>query len=414
MKLQDKSNHTKFMTDERGYLVTTAKLARVGAMEYLGEELGRPSGVYDVYVDADELFNDATIKSFENMPVTIDHPEEQEVTSSNWDDLAVGHIYNVRPSDDKQFLLGDVVVNSPKAIKTINDGKVEVSCGYDADLVENDGIIRKVNIRGNHLAIVDEGRCGKNCKLGDGKPSIMSKLLKRFFGDKKAKVKVKLGDSKRSLKAMSKKLNDSKSDFDAKFKDAEEIVVSPDATTEEKAAVVQELQEMATELMEEATTVVEEAQAATEQAEELAAQVEQEVPSDTTANDELTPEEEAKMADLEAQVIEKDERIAELEAELEALKEKEEQATTANDAKRVFGDAIAIKKGMTSTEIKRAVVVKTGAYNDSTVKTLTDCALNSAYAAALTVAATKPQIGKKLLADSKPQARKLAKALGGK
>lgn len=395
MKLQDKSNHTKFMTDERGYLVTTAKLARVGAMEYLGEELGRPSGVYDVYVDADELFNDATIKSFENMPVTIEHPEEQEVTSSNWDDLAVGHIYNVRPSDDKQFLLGDVVVNSPKAIKTINDGKVEVSCGYDADLVENNGIIEKVNIRGNHLAIVDEGRCGKNCKLGDGKPSIMS-ILNKILGKKS---KVKLGDKK-------KRLVDAKGELKAKLADLEAVVQS-DATTEEKAAAVAELSQEAVDLTEEITEVQ-------EAIAELSGEIEAEVPAETTANDKLTPEEEAKMADLEAQVIEKDERIAELEAELEALKEKEAQATTANDAKLVFGDAIAIKKGMTSTEIKRAVVVKTGAYNDSTVKTLTDCALNSAYAAALTVAATKPQIGKKLLADSKPQARKLAKALGGK
>ena len=213
MKLQDKSNHTKFMTDERGYLVTTAKLARVGSMEYLGEELGRPRGVYDVYVDAEQLFNDATIKSFENMPVTIEHPEEQEVTSSNWDDLAVGHIYNVRPSDDKQFLLGDVVVNSPKAIKTINDGKVEVSCGYDADLVENDGIISKVNIRGNHLAIVDEGRCGKNCKLGDGKPGIMS-ILNKILGKKS---KVKLGDQK-------KRLADAKGELKAKLADLEAVV----------------------------------------------------------------------------------------------------------------------------------------------------------------------------------------------
>lgn len=413
MKLQDKSNHTSFVTDERGYLVTTAKLARTGAMEYLGSEIGRDANkVYEVHVDPEDLFNDETIKSFEGQPVTIEHPEEAEVTASNWDDLAVGHISNVR--QDGEFLIGDVIVNSPKAIKTIQDGKVEVSCGYDADLVENNGIIKKTNIKGNHLAIVDEGRCGKNCKLGDGKPSIMSKLLKRIFGDKKAKVKLKLGDQKRSLKTIAKKLGDSKADFDAKFKDAEEIVVSPDATVEEKAAVIQELQAEATALMEEATTVVEEAQAATEQAEELAAQVEAEAPTETTANDELTAEEEAKIADLEAQVIEKDELIKELEEKLAALEEKEAAATTANDVKRVFGDKVAVTNKMSSVDMKRAVVVATGAYNDSNVKTLTDCALNSAYAAALTVSAKSSNLGKRILGDSKPKAKTLPKSLGGK
>ena len=409
MKIQDKSQ-AKFVLDSNGYLVTTARMGRVGSMQYLGEEIGKQSGqVFDVYTDEQDLFSEETIKSFEGKPVTIEHPEEMEVNASNWKELSVGHISNIRRDGD--FLIGDVVINDTKAIQIVQKGKIELSFGYDAELVEADGKIKKVDIKGNHLAIVDEGRCGDKCKLGDGKPSIMSKLLTRFFGDKKAKIKLKLGDSNRSLKKVSKKLGDSKADFLEKFKDAEEIVVSPDATTEEKAAVIQELQAEAASFMEEATVAVEEAQMATEQAEELAAQVEKEVPTETVANDEMTAEEEAKIADLEAQVQEKDAKIAELEAELESLKEKEAQATTANDAKRVF-PKLAIKDSMSSVEIKRAVVMSTGAYDKESVKTLTDCALNSAYAAALTVGAKTNNIGSKLLAnDSKAQTKKLPKAL---
>ena len=408
MKIQDKSQ-AKFVLDSNGYLVTTARMGRVGAMQYLGEEIGKQSGqVFDVYTDEQDLFSEETIKSFEGKPVTIEHPEEMEVNASNWKELSVGHISNIRRDGD--FLIGDVVINDTKAIQIVQKGKIELSFGYDAELVEADGKIKKVDIKGNHLAIVDEGRCGDKCKLGDGKPSIMSKLLTRFFGDKKAKIKLKLGDSIRSTKQMKKKLGDSKADFDAKFKDAEEIVVSPDATVEEKAAVIQELQAEATSLMEEATAVVEEAQAATEQAEQLAAQVEQEVPPATNDAD---PDVESKVADLEAQVQEKDAKIAELEAELESLKEKEAQATTANDAKRVF-PKLAIKDSMSSIEIKRAVVMSTGAYDKESVKTLTDCALNSAYAAALTVGAKTNNIGSKLLAnDSKAQTKQLPKALRG-
>lgn len=399
MKIQDKQTSPKFTLDDNGYLVTTAKLARIGAMQYLGEEIGKEQGkVYDVHVDPDDLFNDATIKSFENMPITIEHPTEMYVDANNWQELAVGHISNIRKDESGEFLIGDVVVNSPKAIKIIQDGKIEVSCGYDADLVDADGKIKKANIKGNHLAIVNEGRCGDKCKLGDGKPSIMSKFLKRFFGDK-AKAKAKLGDSK-------KRLFDAKGELKQKLADLEEVVQS-DAPVEEKAQAIAELSEEAVALTEEITEV-------NEAITTLSQEIEKEAPVEATANDELTAEESEKLADLEAQVAEKDAKIAELEAELEALKEAEEKATTANDAKRVFGDKIAIKDSMSSVEIKRAVVASTGAYTKETVKTLADCALNSAYAAALTVSAKTNNVGKKLIGDSKPVAKQLPKSLRGK
>lgn len=398
MKIQDKSQ-AKFVLDSSGYLVTTAKLARIGAMQYLGEEIGKQSGkVYDVYVEESELFNDATMKSFEGVSVTVEHPTEMEVNAHNWKELAVGHVSNVRRDGD--FLIGDVVVNDSKAIKIVQDGKIEVSCGYDAELVEADGKIKKVDIIGNHLAVVDEGRCGEKCKLGDGKPSIMSTLIKKLFGDKKSKAKVKLGDAK-------KRLVDAEGSYKQKLADLEEVV-SSDAPPEEKAAAVEELSAEVQAASEEITAVIEEIA-------NLASDIQEEVPTETVANDELTPEEEAKLADLEAQVQEKDAKIAELEAELEALKEKESQATTANDVKRVFGDKVAIKDSMSSIDMKRAVVVSTGAYTKDTVKTLADCALNSAYAAALTVGAKSNNIGSRLLAnDSKTETKQLPKALRGK
>lgn len=402
MKIQDKQTSPKFTLDDNGYLVTTAKLARIGAMQYLGEEIGKESGkVYDVHVDPDDLFNDATIKSFENMPVTIEHPTEMYVDANNWQELAVGHISNIRKDETGEFLIGDVVVNSPKAIKIIQDGKIEVSCGYDADLIDADGKIKKANIKGNHLAIVNEGRCGDKCKLGDRKPSIMS-ILNKLFADKKAKNKVKLGDAK-------KRLVDAKGELTQKLADLAELTAS-DAPVEEKAAASEELTVEANELLEEVTTVLDEIA-------QLSADIQAEAPAETTANDELTAEESEKLADLEAQVAEKDAKIAELEAELEALKEAEEKATTANDAKRVFGDKIAIKDSMSSVEIKRAVVASTGAYTKETVKTLADCALNSAYAAAITVASAQQKtnnVGKKLIGDSKPVAKQLPKSLRGK
>lgn len=398
MKLQDKSNYTKFTLDERGYLVTTAKLARIGSMEYLGIEIGKePNQVYDVHVTSDDLFNDATMKSFEHMPVTIEHPEEQEVTASNWDELSVGHISNIRPDPTNEYLLGDVVINSPKAIKLIQDGKVEVSCGYDAELIEDDGIIKKVNIKGNHLAIVDEGRCGEKCKLGDSTmKKTLADSLRGLFKPKPTAKKTTLADSK-------KRLADAQGEYTQKLADLAALV-SSDVPAEEKQAAIDALTAELQAVSEEINSVMEEIASLTVESAEPAEPV----------TDAMTPEEEAMLADLEAQIQEKDAKIAELEAELAALKEKEAAATTANDAKRYF-PKVAIKDSMTSRDMKRAVLVSTGAYNDKSVRTLSDCALDSAYAAAKTVAKPVSTIGKQLLGDTKPTAKlSAAKKLGGK
>lgn len=421
MRIQDKRPSVNFTLDDNGYLVTTAKLARIGAMQYGGEELDKKDNkLYDVYVEAHDLFSPETMKSFEGMPVTIDHPIEMYVDSSNWRDLSVGHISNIRKDASGEFLLGDVIVNEPNAIKHIQSGNVEVSCGYDADIENINGKLKKINIKGNHLAIVKEGRCGDKCKLGDGKPIMKKKTtfsdsVRKAFGLKPRQNQKSFNDFKRVLNDAKKKLNDAKAHFTAKLKDAEEIVQS-DAPLEEKAAAVQDLQVEADNLMEKATAAVEEAQQATQQAEQIASQIEEDAPKETVTDAEITQaaqDMDDKIADLEAQVQEKDDKIAELEAQLEALKEQEDKITTANDAKRVFGDKLVLKDSMTSTDIKRAVVVNTGAYDAKTVKTLNDCALNSAYSAALTVNAKTKNIGKKLLGDSNPQAKQLPKALRG-
>lgn len=410
MKLNDKAQTNFTMTDQ-GYLVSRGvKLARTGPMEYLSSELGQAAGkVVDVYVDADQLFNDATMQSFEGMPITINHPDEMEVNAKNWEELTKGHITNIRPSDDGNFLLGDALINSIKAIDTVQGGLIEVSLGYDADIEEINGKLTKVNIRGNHLAIVDEGRCGGDCKLNlnDGKPKKMTKrtMLQKLFGVKAKNPKAKkFGDAKAKITAQKKKLVDSKADFDAKLKDVEAVVVREDASAEEKAVAVQELQAEAATLMEEATAVIDEAQMATEQAEELASQIEEEVPAEATVTDadvaEVAKEADAMIADLEAQVQEKDAKIAELEAEIAALKEAEDKASTIGDAKAVFTKAV-FKDSMSSKEMKATAVASTGAYSFADAMKLGDCALNSAYAAAKTALSTvkKPQIGAKFIAN---------------
>jgi hypothetical protein len=60
------------------------------------------------------------------------------------------------------------MVKDALAIKAVEEGKVELSCGYSADYETLEpGHGRQHNIIINHVALVDSGRCGPRCSIGD-------------------------------------------------------------------------------------------------------------------------------------------------------------------------------------------------------------------------------------------------------
>lgn len=196
-----------------GYLLCKAvPIARIGALEYLPEEV--PEDISDgasgptvmVYRDADDLFSEATIASFEGKPVTVDHPDAF-VTPENWRELTAGHAQNVRRGEGKEsgLLLADLLITDQIGIDLIlppepEDGGEpeeplrEVSCGYDAEYVAvMPGIGKQINIIGNHIALVPQGRCGSRCAIKDKEPTMTTKptpkrsWLDRILGNPKVK-----------------------------------------------------------------------------------------------------------------------------------------------------------------------------------------------------------------------------------
>lgn len=162
-------------TDE-GFLIVPARIARTGVQDYraidLGVTDGDPMRMVKVYRSADEVFNADSMASFENKPITDDHPQEA-VTADNWKTLAVGFARNIRRDGD--FMVADLVITDKKAIDAVASGKVQLSNGYlcdyefkagkTADGIEYDAVQK--NIRGNHVALVDAARCGPVCRVSD-------------------------------------------------------------------------------------------------------------------------------------------------------------------------------------------------------------------------------------------------------
>ena len=163
------------MTPEGYLLCVGVPIARTGDYEYLEKELpgykGNDDGIIKCERSADVVFADATIASFEGKPFVVGHPSV-DVDITNWNDYAAGVIQNVRKGEKSQadLLIADILVTNPDAIKEIESGVREVSCGYDADYeqVEPGKVIVK-EIIGNHVALVELGRAGHRVAIGDKK-----------------------------------------------------------------------------------------------------------------------------------------------------------------------------------------------------------------------------------------------------
>lgn len=157
-----------------GFLVCIGSaIARTGSQDYHESELAvdaGPDGVIRVDREEDEVFSADTIASAEGKDIVIDHPME-DVTPENWRTLSVGHMQNVRRGVgvEDHLLLADLVFKDPKAIQMILDNpNQELSCGYDAQYETlSQGHAKQRNIKINHVAMVDHGRCGPVCSTKD-------------------------------------------------------------------------------------------------------------------------------------------------------------------------------------------------------------------------------------------------------
>lgn len=165
--------------DENGYLhVDASHITRVQVAPYYGHEI---PGWQEAGLEPDKIY------------YGFRAPEELQKSLPTWAGIPLHIEHHIDSADDPQKLTRvgtvgtDIVWNPPyidaplsvwdqKAIDAIEDGSFrELSCAYryDPDFTfgEHEGqhydfIMR--NIRGNHVALVQEGRAGKDVLVADG------------------------------------------------------------------------------------------------------------------------------------------------------------------------------------------------------------------------------------------------------
>ena len=157
-----------------GYLVASVLCARAGIQDYLGVEVGRPElPVVHVYRPESAVFAKDSLSTFIGKPTTNDHPPEL-VTADNWKQYAVGAI-GEEVLREGEYIRVPITLMDAAAIKAVQDGKREISMGYEMDLTWDSGQTPDghaydavmSNLRMNHLAIVDRGRAGSKARIGD-------------------------------------------------------------------------------------------------------------------------------------------------------------------------------------------------------------------------------------------------------
>lgn len=168
------------LTPEGFLLCKDVPIARTGVMIYGAAEVpveAGPDGVIYVARPEEEVFSPDAMASFEGKPVTNQHPSEL-VTPESWKKHVVGTVSNVRR--DGTRLVADLLIADKDAIKAVNDGLREVSCGYDAIYEQTSpGHATQREIVGNHVALVPKGRCGPTCAISDSQPKEIENMAKR-------------------------------------------------------------------------------------------------------------------------------------------------------------------------------------------------------------------------------------------
>lgn len=165
--------------DINGYItIERNPISRMGVFQYLGRSISsglEPDRVYNVYRPAEELSDPEAIASFRMVPLINDHvmlgeqftpAEEKGVEGVTGEDVVF----------ENGILYAPLKIFSETLKRLIASGKKALSLGYRVgEWEQSSGVFNgqpyefiQRKIRGNHIALVDEARMGRDIAVLDG------------------------------------------------------------------------------------------------------------------------------------------------------------------------------------------------------------------------------------------------------
>ena len=180
---------TKRIKTPQGFMICKdVTLAKPMVKEYYAGELGivdgfEPTDIINIYTPPDVLFGQSVIDGFTASDVAMQHPKGNQLNSDNYKEHVIGTAKNVRAENG--YLVADLTIKDKWAIEAIEyDDIKQISLGYAAELDMTAGTTDSgqnyhgqwVGMVADHVAVVREGRCGDDCKIGDRRTVIKSEV----------------------------------------------------------------------------------------------------------------------------------------------------------------------------------------------------------------------------------------------
>lgn len=174
VNIADRGAIGDFKTTKDGYLEGSALIVRTGIQQYHASELGLMGDeMVNVYRSEDEVFSKDSLETFGLIPITLGHPDGG-VNVETFKDRAEG-VTGQEVLREGDYLRIGLRITGKDAIAAVNDNVRELSAGYTANIIMEDGVApdgtpfqaRQIGIEANHLAIVKRGRAGSKARIGD-------------------------------------------------------------------------------------------------------------------------------------------------------------------------------------------------------------------------------------------------------
>ena len=152
-------------------------ISKVGVFDYLGSSISddcEPNKVYKVFRSGETLLQ--SVPTWDNPPKPFIN--DHEMLGEGFTEIDERPVQGVitNPQYEDGVLYADITVYSEKLKEAIENGKKELSLGYFCKFEKNSGVYDgepydyvQVNMVGNHIALVDAGRCGSDVKVFDHK-----------------------------------------------------------------------------------------------------------------------------------------------------------------------------------------------------------------------------------------------------
>lgn len=178
--------------DDNGYLrADECNISKAQIRVYLGKEIPNwrefglePDKIYNVYCPAEEL--EKAVPTFNNLPLTREHIE---VDVDNVPKEKIVGSLGDHASFEYPYLKNNLIIYDKKDIDLVMSGKKkELSCGYRYTPVQQAGEVDgqhydfvMTNIIGNHVALVKQGRAGRDVMVADSSKGILETIKEKIM-----------------------------------------------------------------------------------------------------------------------------------------------------------------------------------------------------------------------------------------